>query len=165
MRRTPFDDPRAFTRRWANLTPEQLRAEAIRDPLLFAADHVSILDRHEGAVVVLADLGGDLPPTMFVVPDAPPGPSEEDCLGLLAGIVSSIDSAMDQGAGEGELSAVRRLGVVTHRLGAAMVNDIDRRWMSALGLVSVALGIEVIGVMARTRSGALVRVPDRAVAA
>ncbi|MGA0092412.1 MAG: hypothetical protein ACO3JT_08750 [Candidatus Nanopelagicales bacterium] len=130
---------RAFARRWANLTPEQLRAEAIRDPLLFVVDHVSILDGHEGAVVVLADLGRDLPPTIFVVPNAPPGPSGEDCLGQIAGIVSSIDSAMDRGVGQGELSAVRRLGVVTHRLGAAMVGNIDWRWMSALGLVSVAL--------------------------
>ena len=88
MRRTPFDDPRAFRRRWAHLTPEQLRAEATRDPLLFAADHVSIFDRHEGSVVVLADLDGDLPPSMIVIPGGPPDPTEEDCLGLLAGVVS-----------------------------------------------------------------------------
>lgn len=167
MRRTPFDDPRAFRRRWAHLTPEQLRAEAMRDPLLFAADHVSLLDRHEGSVVVLADLEGDLPPTMIVIPDGPPSPSEEDCLGLLAGIVSRIEDSVDDSVITplGDISVVRRLGVVTHRLGASMVNDIDRRWMRALGLVSVALGIEVIGVMARTRAGELVRVPDSAAAA
>ncbi|MEY3732985.1 MAG: hypothetical protein RL347_344 [Actinomycetota bacterium] len=167
MRRTPFDDPRAFRRRWAHLTPEQLRAEATRDPLLFAADHVSIFDRHEGSVVVLADLDAGLPPTMIVIPGGPPDPTEEDCLGLLAGVVSRIDEGMDDSMAVplGDICVVRRLGIVTHRLGASMVNDIDRRWMRALGLVSVALGIEIIGVMARTRSGALVRVPDAAAAA
>jgi hypothetical protein len=49
-------------------------------------------------------------------------------------------------------------------LGSPAINDIDRRWMSALGLVSVALGIETIGVLSRTRSGALVRVPESAAA-
>ena len=61
-------------------------------------------------------------------------------------------------------SAVLRIGVVAHRLGSPAINDIDRRWLSALGLVSVALGIETIGVLSRTRSGALVRVPESAAA-
>lgn len=167
MRRTPFDDPRAFRRRWANLSAEQLRVEASRDPLLFAADHVSIFDRHEGTVVILAELDGEPHPAMIVVPGGPPDPAEEDCLGLLATVVSGIEEAAGESTitPEGDITVVRRLGVVTHRLGASMINDIDRRWMRALGLVSVALGIEVIGVVARTRSGAIVRVPESAAAA
>ena len=167
MKRTPFDDPRAFRRRWASLSAEQLRVEASRDPLLFAADHVSIFDRHEGSVVILAELDGETPPTMIVVPGGPRDPSEEDCLGLLATVVSRIEEAAGEStiAPDGDITVVRRLGVVTHRLGASMVNDIDRRWMRALGLVSVALGIEVIGVVSRTRSGAIVRVPESAAAA
>lgn len=167
MRRTPFDDPRAFRRRWAHLTPEQLIVEASRDPLLFAADHTSIFDRHEGTVVVLAELHGDPQPTVIVIPGGPPDPSEEDCLGLLAGVVARIDEAAGEWTTvqDGDVCIVRRIGLVTHRLGASMVNDIDRRWMRALGLVSVALGIEVIGVAARTRSGAIVRIPESAVAA
>jgi hypothetical protein len=167
MRRTPFDDPRAFRRRWASLSAEQLRVEASRDPLLFAADHVSIFDRHEGSLVILAELDGETHPAMIVIPGGPPDPSEEDCLGLLATVVSRLEDEAGEAMFHNEraVTAVRRLGVVTHRLGTSMINDIDRRWMRALGLVSVALGIEVIGVVARTRSGAIVRVPESAAAA
>jgi hypothetical protein len=65
---------------------------------------------------------------------------------------------------DGETSLVRRIGVVPHRLGSPSINDIDRRWMRALGLVSVALGIDSMGVLTRTRGGDLVSVPESAAA-
>lgn len=167
MGRTPFDDPRAYRRRWTHLTDEHRRVEAACDPLLFAADHVSIFDRHEGSVVVLAEIDGDPAPAMIVIPGGPPDPAEEECLGLLANVVSNLDQAVSASSipDSRDMTAVRRLGVVIHRLGGTIVNDIDRRWMRALGLVSVALGIEVMEVVARTRAGTIVRVPESAAAA
>jgi hypothetical protein len=104
---------------------------------------------------------------MIVIPGGPPDPAEEECLGLLANVVSNLDQAVSASSipDSRDMTAVRRLGVVIHRLGGTIVNDIDRRWMRALGLVSVALGIEVMGVVARTRAGTIVRVPESAAAA
>lgn len=179
MKRPAFDDPGAFRRRWSHLSIDQLRAESLRDPLLFAADHLSIDDRHEGAVVIVAELKDTPAPVVIVIPDGPPAPEEEACLGLLAGVIAQLDAAISAADEYGdpydayddpdrcdgiEESSVLSLGVVIHRLGSPAINDIDRRWMRALGLVSVALGIDTIGVLSRTRSGALVRVPESAAA-
>lgn len=181
MKRAAFDDPGAFRRRWSHLSAESLRAEALRDPLLFAADHLPIEDRREGAVVVVAELSDTPNPVIIVIPDGPPAPEEEACLGLLAGVIAQVDAAVSEADpydaydaydayGEGfdsrdeDSSAVRRIGVVPHRLGSPMINDIDRRWIRALGLICVALGIDSYGVLTRTRSGHLVRVPESAAA-
>lgn len=185
MKRPPFDDPGAFRRRWSHLTPAQLRQESLRDPLLFAADHLPPEDRREGSVLIVAELEGAPAPVVIVIPDGPPAPEEEACLGVLAGVIAQLDAAVYEGdSGHygdysdddrdddddddfhrlDEGSAVVRIGVVQHRLGSAAVNDIDRRWMRALGLVSVAMGIDTLGVVARTRSGAVVRVPESAAA-
>jgi hypothetical protein len=183
MKRTAFDDPGAFRRRWSHLSHDQLRAESLRDPLLFAADHIPVEERCEGTVVIVAELDGSPAPVVVVIPDGPPAPEEEACLGVLASVIAQLDAAVSEAdpcdhddydddldpfdidgqSSDGD-SAVRRIGVVAHRLGSPAINDIDRRWMSALGLVSVALGIETIGVLSRTRSGALVRVPEPAAA-
>lgn len=181
MKRNAFDDPGAFRRRWSHLSPAQLRTESLRDPLLFAADHIPVEERHEGTVVIVAELDGSPAPVVVVIPDGPPAPEEEACLGVLAGVIAQLDAAVSEadpyGYDDDDLdpfdvdgqssdgdSAVLRIGVVAHRLGSPAINDIDRRWMSALGLVSVALGIETIGVLSRTRGGALVRVPEPAAA-
>ncbi len=184
MKRTAFDDPGAFRRRWSHLSHDQLRAESLRDPLLFAADHIPVEERREGTVVIVAELDGSPAPVVVVIPDGPPAPEEEACLGVLASVIAQLDAAVseadpygydaydnddldafddDRHGSDGD-SAVLRIGVVAHRLGSPAINDIDRRWMSALGLVSVALGIETIGVLSRTRGGALVRVPEPAAA-
>lgn len=178
MKRPAFDDPSAFRRRWSHLSAEALRAEALRDPLIFAADHLPLEDRREGAVVIVAELSGAPQPAIIVIPDGPPAPEEETCLGLLASVIAQLDAAVEEADpyepydayGEDpdfrdeESSAVLRIGVVAHRLGSPMINDIDRRWIRALGLVSVALGIDSYGVISRTRSGHLVRVPESAAA-
>lgn len=179
MKRPAFDDPGAFRRRWSHLTPDALRAESLRDPLLFAADHLSIEDRREGAVIIVAELHDSPTPVVIVIPDGPPAPEEETCLGVLSGVIAQLDAAAreaslygdddedyydDPDVRDHETSLVRRVGVVPHRLGSPAISDLDRRWMRALGLVSVALGIDCMGVLTRTRGGALVRVPESAAA-
>jgi len=172
MKRLPFDDPGAFRRRWSHLGPDELLDQSLLDPLLFAADHLPVAERREGTVVIVAEIDDTPIPVVVVLPDGPPDPAEETCLGVLSGVIAQIDDVMCDGDDvdrddpdfdefrSSEDSAVRRLGVVTHRVGSPTVSDRDLRWMRALGLVSVALGIDTIGVLTRTRSGALVRVPD-----
>lgn len=172
MKRLPFDDPGAFRRRWSHLSPDELLDRSLLDPLLFAADHLPVEERREGTVVIVAELDDTPIPLIVVLPDGPPNPTEEACLGVLSGVIAQIDAAMcdnddldrddmdDDVLHAREDSAVRRMGVVTHRVGSATINDRDLRWMRALGLVSVALGIDTIGILTRTRAGALVRVPE-----
>ena len=179
MKRHAFDDPGAFRRRWSHLSLAQLRDAAQRDPLLFAADHLPLEDRREGTVIVVAEVDDALAPVVIVIPDGPAAPEEEACLGVLSSVIAQIDAAVSEAdpyyddefnneyADDGyrsSRSAVLRIGVVAHRLGSPAINDIDRRWMRALGLVSVALGIDTIGVLTRTRAGALVHVPESAAA-
>lgn len=175
MKRPAFDDPGAFRRRWSHLSPGQLREAALRDPLLFAADHLPIEDRREGTVIIVAEIEDAPAPVVVVIPDGPPAPEEESCLGVLSTVIAQLDAAVSEtDPYEDEYdeyddyrdaeSSVLRIGVVAHRLGSPAITDIDRRWMRALGLVSVALGIDTIGVLTRTRSGAVVRVPESAAA-
>ena len=180
MKRPPFDDPGAFRRRWSHLSPDQVHAQSLRDPLLFAADHLPLDDRHEGTVMVVAELRDTPAPIVVVIPDGPAAPAEEDCLGFLARVVARLDDVAAEATGDDvdlyddpwpdgsaeppPTTSVLRLGIVIHRLGSPTVSDIDRVWMRALGLICVALGMEVIGVVSRIRSGSLVRVPDSAAA-
>jgi hypothetical protein len=178
MKRLAFDDPGAFRRRWSHLSAAALRTEALRDPLLFAADHLPLEDRREGAVIVVAELTDTPNPVIIVIPDGPAAPEEETCLGLLAHVIAQLDAAVDEADPyepydaysedpdfrDGDSHAVRRMGVVPHRLGSPMIHDIDRRWIRALGLISLALGIDSLGVLTRTRSGHLVRIPESAAA-
>lgn len=177
MKRPAFDDPGAFRRRWSHLSPAQLRAESLRDPLVFVADHLPVQDRREGTVVIVAEVGDAPAPVVVIIPDGPPAPAEESCLGVLASVIAQLDAAVrdadpdaddeeddDDRRGLEEGTAVRRIGVVAHRIGSPAISDIDRRWLRALGLVSVALGIDAIGVITRVRSGDLVRVPESAAA-
>jgi hypothetical protein len=176
MKRAAFDDPGAFRRRWSHLSPDQLHAESLRDPLVFAADHLPIEDRREGTVLVVAEVVGAATPVVVVIPDGPAAPAEEICLGVLARVIAQLDEVLsdtyllehdemdDDLLDEQETTSVVRLGVVTHRLGPATIHESDRRWISALGLVAVSLGIATLGVVSRTRSGALVRVPESAAA-
>ena len=146
MKRPAFDDPGAFRRRWSHLSPAQLRAESLRDPLLFAADHISIYDRRVGSVAlcILLQRG---PSAIACIPDGPPDPADTDCLVLIGNAVMRMGEE------------VRAMGVVHHRVGGTHVTDLDRRWALALKAASMALDFEPIGVLARLHSGALVRVP------
>jgi len=174
MKRPPFDDPGAFRRRWSHLSAAQLQAESLRDPLFFAADHLPVDDRWEGSVVVVAEVDCAPTPVVVVIPDGPPAPAEEMCLGVLASVVAQLEEALGtapvddddvyEDFPETESTSVLRIGVVAHRLGSATVNDIDRRWMRALGLISDTLGIGSLGVVSRTRAGALVRITEAAAA-
>jgi hypothetical protein len=175
MKRPAFDDPGAFRRRWSHLSPDQLHAASLRDPLIFAADHLPLEERREGTVLIVAEVMGAATPVVIVVPDGPAAPAEETCLGVLARVIAQLDEALsdsylmddeevDDDMLEEEPTSVVRLGVVTHRLGPATINELDRRWISALGLVAVSLGISTLGVVSRTRGGALVRVPESAAA-
>lgn len=146
MTTTPFDDPTAFDRRWVKANPEAKASLTQAEPLLFIADHISIADRREGAVA-LALIARDGQSTLAVVPDAPPQPSDMECLALLGNSIERIPGG------------VRSLGLVHHRRGSRGIADIDRRWALALKAVCTAFDIESLGVMARLYSGELVRVP------
>ena len=127
--------------------------------------------------MVVAHLRDTPAPVVVVIPDGPRVPAEEDCLGFLSRVVARLDEvaaeASDDGVdpyddpwpdGPAPATSVLRLGVVIHRLGSPTVCDIDRVWMRALGLVCVALGMDIIGVLTRIRSGSIVRVPESAAA-
>ena len=155
---TPFDDPIAFHRRWGHPDVSHLHALATSDPLLFAADHVMSGDRRVGSVALCVALRQG-PTGLICIPDAPPDPTDTDCLALLG---TAIQGVSDPDADQGTHHAVRALGIVHHRLGRRGASDSDRRWALALKAMSLAFGIEPIGVMARLYDGSLVRVdvPD-----
>ena len=146
MTTTPFDDPTAFDRRWANVDSRAIGKLASADPLLFIADHIQVSDRREGTVAVALRLFAGQS-SMLVVPDAPPNPSDAQCLTLLGQAI------------EGSPNPACALGVVHHRRGSSVVSDSDRRWALALKAVSMAFDVEPLGVMARLYDGGLVRVP------
>lgn len=146
MTTTPFDDHTGFDRRWGHPDRSRMHALADADPLLFAADHISIYDRRVGSVAlcILLQRG---PSAIACIPDGPPDPADTDCLVLIGNAVMRMGEE------------VRAMGVVHHRVGGTHVTDLDRRWALALKAASMALDFEPIGVLARLYSGALVRVP------
>lgn len=164
MTTTPFDDPTAYDRRWTRRSREHVHRLAQRDPLLFVADHITVRDRAAGLVAVQADLGLDLPPVMILIADGPLEPDDDACLNLLAGVVERIDReyrrgpAVDTDEHEYE-TCIHALGLVTHRTGRPVVSDGDRAWARALDAVARWCDFEPVGVLTRTESGALVRVP------
>ncbi|MCX6461381.1 MAG: hypothetical protein NTZ03_13875 [Actinobacteria bacterium] len=148
---TPYDDFAAAERRWGHLSPDELRAAADADPLRFVADNISVRDRRQGSVVLIANLGPGQPPALVVVPDAPPEPTFEDCALLVGRFGMHLDEIRDVGA-------PFSVGLIHHRLGNTAVNDLDRRWQLALETLAPEFGYSILGVMARTESGALVTV-------
>jgi hypothetical protein len=128
MTTTPFDDPIAFHRRWGHPDVSHLHALATSDPLLFAADHVMSGDRRVGSVALCVALRQG-PTGLICIPDAPPDPTDTDCLALLG---TAIQGVSDPDADHGAHHAVRALGIVHHRLGRRGASDSDRRWALAL---------------------------------
>ena len=143
--RYAYDDPHAYHRRWDRLDPDQLHAAADRDPLLFVADHVPCTDRRDGALAIHVgtDDGGS---QVILVPDAIIDPDDGACVTLLATVVERLGP-----------DRVIALGLVHHRRGRAHIIDLDRRWQEALDAVCHYYAVGAVGVLARTESGAIVR--------
>ncbi len=142
---THYDDPHAYHRRWERLDREAVDRAARRDPLLFIADHVPLADRRAGSVAVHVRTpdGASL---LNLIADAPDDPTDDECVACLATVV-------ERSGGE----AVDEIGVVHHRRGRAHVVELDRRWQQALDDVCRFYGADAVGVLARTESGAIVR--------
>ncbi len=155
-RHTPYDDVIAAERRWGRLHPDELDAAARADPLRFMADHLSSDDRRRGSVALYGDLGHRALPILVAVPDAPPDPTFEECA-LLVGTFASHVADTSEAMG----SRAFGVGLVHHRTGTAVVSDHDRRWLLAVESLAPTFGYAVVGVMARTSSGALVQVTPR----
>lgn len=156
-----FDDPHAYARRWGHKTREQVSQLSQADPLLFLADHISVTDRRVGALAFMVDLGMDRPPTMILVKDGPEDPDVDECLTMLINVVQRADSEFGPGAldvDRGE-THVQRLGVVAHRTGAPSIQQRDRAWAQALDGAARWFDLEPVGVVVRTATGAIVRVP------
>lgn len=149
---TPYDDATAYLLRWRQYEPGDAISRAVLP--VFVADHVPLADRREGCVVFFNDGGRNRPPVLVVVPDGPSDPTEEECLGMVAGYLTRI-AGYDESA---DLSGLR-VGLVLHRRGPARVTDLDRSWRRAVDDAASALRISVLGVCARTWSGAIVAVP------
>lgn len=148
---TPYEDHADFDGRWSGLTEAELRAAADADPLRFAADHMLASDRREGSVAVILDLGDDLGSSMNVIADAPSRPKQGDCMLLLRAFIDAAERLRAEGLSPS-------IGLLHHRTGPSHITDVDRRWASAIEELAAGAGITVIGVAARTESGAFVRV-------
>lgn len=146
MTTTPFDDPIAFDRRWGRLDATARATLADADPLMFLADHLPVADRREGSIAIAVQCG-EGPSPLIVIPDGPANPTDVECATVIGLAYERLGSD------------VTRIGIVHHRRGGVGITDVDRRWALALRAVCDAFSIEPLGVMARLRSGALVRVP------
>jgi hypothetical protein len=149
--RTPYDNHADYVGRWSGLTEAELLAAAAADPLRFAADHVLASDRREGSVVVLLDLGEDMGSSMNVVPNAPSNPTPADCRLLMRTFLDAAEHFRREGLSPS-------IGLLHHRIGPAHITDVDRRWAAAIDELAAGTGIRIIGVAARTESGAFVLV-------
>ncbi|MCX6415197.1 MAG: hypothetical protein NTU77_11450 [Actinobacteria bacterium] len=147
--RTPYDNHADYVGRWSGLTEAELLAAADADPLRFAADHVPAIDRREGSVVVVLDLGDDMGSSMNVIPDAPSNPTPSDCRLLLRAFLDAAEHFRREGLSPS-------IGLLHHRIGPAHITDVDRRWASAAEDLAARADIRLIGVAARTKSGAFV---------
>lgn len=154
-RPTPYDDQIAAERRWGHLRPDELQAAARADPLRFVADHLSSDDRRRGCVALYGDLGPECSPVLLAVPDAPPNPTFEECALLIGRFAIHVSDTREAMGGR-----TFGVGLTHHRTGTPVVNDLDRRWLLALQTLAPEFGYTLVGVMARTAAGALVRVTE-----
>lgn len=152
----PFEDEAAYRRRWsgtdpaAPVPPEHLA--------VFIADHLPLADRREGALALFTDDAALVPRLLAVVPDAPIDPTDDQCRRAVAGLAQRL-------CDEARTSDVSRLigsgfGVVSHRDGPSSVTDVDRRWRRAADDIAGLFGMHVVDVVVRTRTGAIVTVPE-----
>lgn len=154
---TPYDDPVAYERRWGRLDEAARHRQAEWDPLVFLADHLPTADRGPGSVTVVLDLGGPGRRLVHPVWGLPADPTPLRCRLVLDPFAAA--------AAEVREDVTPRLGVLHHRPGPVRVTALDRRWAEALADVAAEYALAALGVVARTESGALVRVgPTTAVA-
>ena len=123
------------------------------DPLTFVADHLPNRDRQEGSVVVLLEPVGFGAPLVQVIADAPVNPSAEECYRLLWPFATAAGQACPP-------DGRAMIGVIHHRRGPAVSGVLDQRWLAAVRQAAQEAGIEVLGVLARTDSGALIPIAD-----
>lgn len=149
----PYEDEPGYERRWGGLSEEARRAQSQRDPLTFVADHLPHSDRCEGSVVVLLEPDGCGTPLVNVVSDCPRDPTAEECYLLLRTFAEAVRKVRPE-------SGRVAIGLIHHRRGSAVVEPLDRRWFHTVHHVAGQTGLNVLGVLARTASGALVPITD-----
>jgi|DEB0MinimDraft_3_1074331.scaffolds.fasta_scaffold10401_2 hypothetical protein len=143
---TPFDDPIAFDERWPRNDAVR-NARADEDPLLFVADHVMLADRRPGSLAIHASFRDETPSALIVIPDAPEECSGDDRRTFLGNVAQVLSLS---GPLEG-------LGLVHHRMGPSSITESDAEWSRILQQTCDQHDLAYIGVIARTYSGAIVR--------
>ena len=151
----PYEDEVGYQNRWGGLSRSATDELAHSDPLTFVADHLPHGDRREGSVVVLLEPVGFGSPLVSVIADAPVNPSAEECYRLLWPFATAAGQARPT-------DGRAMIGVIHHRRGPAVSGVLDQRWLAAVQQAAQEAGIEVLGVLARTDSGALIPVTDTA---
>jgi len=148
---TPFEDFTAYMRRWGRYqSGDPVRPE---DLPVFMADHVPLADRREGSIAFFCDGTGGRSQLFAFVHGGPAEPSAEECRVQVARYLTRV-AAGDESV---DLTGLG-FGLIVHRRGSTTVCDLDRRWRRAADDVADALGLTVLGVCARTWSGAIVAV-------
>ena len=151
----PYEDEDGYERRWGGLSKSAKHDLSRSDPLTFVADHLPNRDRQEGSVVVLLEPVGFGAPLVHVIADAPVNPSAEECYRLLWPFATAAGQARP-------VDGRAMIGVIHHRRGPAVPGLLDQRWLAAVRQAAQEAGIEVLGVRARTESGALIPVAESA---
>lgn len=149
----PYEDEDGYERRWGGLSESATKDLARSDPLTFVADHLPNQDRREGSVVVLLEPVGFGAPLLHVIADAPVNPSAEECYRLLWPFATAAAQACPP-------DGRAMIGVIHHRRGPAVPGLLDQRWLAAVRQAAEGVGIDVLGVLARTDSGALIPIAD-----
>jgi hypothetical protein len=149
----PYEDEDGYERRWGGLSETAKTDLSHSDPLTFIADHLPHRDRSEGSVVVLLQPIGFGQPMVNVISDCPRNPTAEECYRLLWPFATAASRACPP-------DGRAMLGLIHHRRGPAVVGVLDQRWLGAVHQAAQEAGIEVVGVMVRTASGALLAIKD-----
>lgn len=177
MTTTPFDDPTAYDARWGRLNESQRRLAADADPLLFLADHVSVGERVAGTVVIHVRLTDPDERMAMIVDGGPTDPDEADCIGLIVTALSKLGAGDPFDDGQSVVTMegatfppdafapprcpVLEMGLIIHRDGPAEIDPIDRVWAEVLDTIAEIYEFTSLGVVTRTRCGAIVRMPPR----
>lgn len=149
----PYEDEDGYEHRWGGLS-EAAKADLSRsDPLTFIADHLPHRDRAEGSIVVLLEPVGYGQPLVNVISDCPRNPAAEDCYRMLWPFATAAGRM-------GPPGGVAKIGLILHRRGAAVAGVLDRRWFRALQQAAQEADLQMLGVLTRTASGALVPITE-----
>lgn len=154
---TRYDDPHAYNRRWARLSPAEVTERSELDPLLFVADHISTAERGDGVLAVHVEMTDDRRLVVIVTP-GPEAPIADQCRSAVVGIITRLVEEYGDPDDCTGMVPVLTLGLVVHRRGRPHVAPMDRCWAEALVAGCAYWDVEPLGVLVRTESGALVRV-------